>query len=643
MNFRHDINVLRAIAILSVVLYHFKIPFFNAGFIGVDIFFVISGFLMTKIIYEKYINDNLSIFSFYLDRAYRIIPALVALLLFVMIFGWFVLFPLEYKQLAKETISAMAFASNILYFKQSGYFDASAEELYLLHTWSLAVEWQFYILYPILVVLFLKFFHTKFLRYILLSLFLLSLLLSIFLTGKYPTASFYLLPTRAWELLAGAIIYFFPINFKPDNKYKFQLLGFLVIITSLVFLNNKLFWPSYWALFPVLGAYLFISASYQEGILSKSKVLHFLGTTSYSIYLWHWPIFIWFNMNLWLNSIEFIVLAISLSVVFGWLSTVSVEKYFLNIKRNQDSKIKLSIYLVLLFSFVSPAIYIYKENGIESKIRTINISKKKEFLEYYEKLHKKGLSEAYMLKCDFYDNDLQKRREQIAPECTNSQVVSSNSIFLWGDSHAQALSYGIRNEINARKLPINFYQVATSGCPPSLTTNPKSGKIDNNCKYSNEFALKEIERIKPTIVIIAQANHHEEVNWKEIAQVLKEKGVKEIILIGPVPQYNISLPVIYVRKCYKSSNNFVKHGLNNKIIDTDYLMSIKYHNSSLLTYISILEYLCNEKGCNVILDTVNVDLLLVDNGHLSPSGSIKIVKYIFDVLQEKGVFYNDLN
>ncbi len=637
MNFRHDINVLRAIAILSVVLYHFKIPFFNAGFIGVDIFFVISGFLMTKIIYEKYINDNFSIFSFYLDRAYRIIPALVALLLFVMIFGWFVLFPLEYKQLAKETISAMAFASNILYFKQSGYFDASAEELYLLHTWSLAVEWQFYILYPILVVLFLKFFHTKFLRYILLSLFLLSLLLSIFLTGKYPTASFYLLPTRAWELLAGAIIYFFPINFKPDNKYKFQLLGFLIIITSLVFLNNKLFWPSYWALFPVLGAYLFISASYQEGILSKSKVLHFLGTTSYSIYLWHWPIFIWFNMNLWLNSIEFIVLAISLSVVFGWLSAVSVEKYFLNTKRNQDSKIKLSIYLVLLCSFVSPAIYIYKENGIENKIRTINISEKKEFLEYYEKLHKKGLSEAYMLKCDFYDNDLQKRREQIAPECTKSQVVSSNSIFLWGDSHAQALSYGIRNEINARKLPINFYQVATSGCPPSLTTNPKSGKIDNNCKYSNEYALSEILRLKPSVVILAQVDYHEDVDWEKIAIKLKNIGVKNVILIGPVPQYKPSLPTIYVRKYWDKNIEYLDAGLDNKILDTNDYLSQKYSNSKSINHISLINYLCNSNGCKAVLDLQSKDLLLVDYGHLSPNGSLLIGKYIINKLMEKEI------
>ena len=642
MNFRQDINALRAFAILAVVLYHFKLPFFNAGFIGVDVFFVISGFLMTKIIYEKYINNNFSIFGFYLDRAYRIIPALLALLVFMMIFGWFVLFPLEYKELSKEIISAILFASNLLFFKQSGYFDAGAEELYLLHTWSLAVEWQFYIIYPILVILFLKFFYIKFLRYVLLSLFIISLLLSIFLTSKYPSASFYLLPTRAWELLAGAMIYFFPINIKIKNKYKIQLIGLLVIIISLIFLNNKLFWPSYWAILPVLGSYLFIIANYQEGLLSNNKILQFLGNTSYSIYLWHWPIFIWFNMNLWLNSFEFVIFGIVLSILFGWVSTITIEKYFLNIKRRNTSKLKLSMYLILLCSLILPSIYIYKNNGIESNIRTINSSEKKEFLEYYEKLHKKGLSEAYMLKCDFYDNDLERHKAEISKECTNSDLTLNDSIFVWGDSHAQALSHGIRNEIKDRKLLVDFYQVATSRCPPSLSINTRSSKIDNNCQLSNEFALKEIERIKPSIVIMAQSNYHEEVNWEEIAVLLKEKGVKEIIVFGPVPQYKPSLPSVYVRKAWELNTEYIKTGLDTKILDTNNLMSDKYKKSNLLHYISPINDFCNNEGCKVVLNKENRDLMLVDYGHLSPKGSLIIGDFLFNELYKRN-FFNDFN
>ncbi len=638
MGFRQDINVLRAIAILAVVLYHFKIPFFNAGFIGVDVFFVISGFLMTKIIYEKYINNTFSIFGFYLDRAYRIIPALLVLLVFMMFFAWFVLFPLEYKQLAKEIITAISFTSNLLFFKQSGYFDASAEELYLLHTWSLSVEWQFYIIYPILIVLFLRFFHVKFLRYVLLCLFVISLLISVFLTAKYPTASFYLIPTRAWELLAGAMIYFFPINIKLSTKYKIQLLGLMIIILSLIFLNNKLLWPSYWAMLPVLGAYLFLISAHQEGRLSNSKILQFLGNTSYSIYLWHWPIFIWFNMNLWLSSFEFLVFAIVLSILFGWVSTTTIEKYFLNIKRRHTSKLKLSIYLILLCSLILPAIYIYKNNGIDSNIRAIkNSREKKEFLEYYEKLHKKGLTEAYMLKCDFYDNDLERHKVEISKECTNSDLMLKDSIFVWGDSHAQALSYGIRNEIKGRKLLFDFYQVATSGCPASLTINPRSGKIDNNCKLSNEFALKEIERIKPTIVIIAQANYHEEVNWEEIAVVLKQKGVKKIIVFGPVPQYKPSLPAVYVRKAWELNTEYIKTGLDTKVLDTNNLMSDKYKKSNLLHYISPINDFCNNEGCKVVLNKENRDLMLVDYGHLSPNGSLIMGDFLFNELYKRDI------
>lgn len=638
MGFREDINVLRAISIVAVVLYHFKIPFFNAGFIGVDVFFVISGFLMTKIIYEKYINNTFSIFSFYLDRAYRIIPALLVLLVFMMFLAWFVLFPLEYKQLAKEIISAISFTSNLLFFKQSGYFDASAEELYLLHTWSLSVEWQFYIIYPILIVLILRFFHVKFLRYILLCLFVISLLISVFFTAKYPTASFYLIPTRAWELLAGAMIYFFPINIKLNNKYKIQLLGLMIIIFSLIFLNNKLLWPSYWAMLPVLGAYFFLISAHQEGLLSNNKILQFLGNTSYSIYLWHWPIFIWFNMNLWLNSFEFVIFGIVLSILFGWISTITIEKYFLNIKRRNTSKLKLSMYLILLCSLILPSIYIYKNNGIESNIRTINNSEKKEFLEYYEKLHKKELSEAYMLKCDFYDNDLKKHKSQISKECTNSDLMLKNSIFLWGDSHAQALSYGIRNEIKNRKLVVDFYQVATSGCPPSLTINSRTGKIDNNCKLSNEFALKEIERIKPTLVIMAQSNYHEEVNWEKIAVVLKEKGVKQILVFGPVPQYKPSLPSVYVRKAWELNPEYIKIGLDTKIFDTNNLMNDKYKKSNLLYYVSPINHFCNNEGCKVVLNKENRDLMLVDYGHLSLKGSLIIGDFLFDELYKRNIF-----
>ncbi len=642
MNFRQDINALRAFSILAVVLYHFKLPFFNAGFIGVDVFFVISGFLMTKIIYEKCINNNFSIFGFYLDRAYRIIPALLALLVFMMIFGWFVLFPLEYKELSKEIISAILFASNLLFFKQSGYFDAGAEELYLLHTWSLGVEWQFYIIYPIFIVLVIKFFRIEVLRYILLSLFIISLLLSIFLTSKYPSASFYLLPTRAWELLAGAMIYFFPINIKIKNKYKIQLIGLFVIIIALIFLNNKLFWPSYWAILPVLGSYLFIIANYQEGILSKNKMLQFLGNTSYSIYLWHWPIFIWFNMNLWLNSFEFVIFAILLSVLFGYISTITIEKYFLNIKRKNNSKIKLSIYLILLCILVSPSLYIYKNNGIEGEIRAVNSGEKKEFLAHYEKLHKEGLKEAYMLKCDFYDNDLEIRREEISKECTNNNLISKNSIFVWGDSHAQALSYGIRNEIKNRKISFNYYQVATSGCPPSLSVNNRSSKIDNNCQLSNEFALKEIERIKPNIVIMAQSNYHEEVDWEKIVIVLKQKGVKETIVFGPVPQYKPSLPSVYVRKTWELNTEYIKAGLDDKILDTNIFMNEKYGKANFLHYISPIEHFCNNEGCKVVLNRKNKDLMLVDYGHLSPDGSLLMGSFLFDELYKRNIL-NDIN
>lgn len=641
MTFRKDISSLRALAVIFVVLYHFKLPFFNAGFIGVDIFFVISGFLMTKIIYGKIIDNNFSLINFYIDRSFRIIPALFFLIVIFMLVGWFYLFPLEYKQLAKESISSIFFLSNVLYWKQSGYFDLGAEELYLLHTWSLAVEWQFYLVYPILLMILFKILNAKYIKMLIIIIFFLSLFLSIFFSMSNPIGSFYLLPTRAWEMLLGGIIYLFPISLSKNKTSFLQFTALIIMILSLIFLNKQMPWPSFWALIPVMGAALFILVNNQNSLFSNNKVLQVLGVSSYSIYLWHWPIFIMLNMNGYLDNQFFKIGGIIFSVLMGYLSYKLIETYFLNIKKSGLSRAKLIIIICSLFIIVLPIYLVYSSNGVDTQVRSINHNEKSVFLQKYKDLHEKGLAEAYKLECDFYDNDKKIARDFIPKECTeklfSDDTTQRDSIFLWGDSHVQALSLGIREQIKLLPKPMEFYQVATSGCPPSLTKNPRSGKIDNNCPLSNEFALKEIERLKPTIVILAQSSHHEEVDWENIAKVLQDKGVKNVIIIGPVPQYKPSLPAIYVRKGWDSNDNRIKSGLDNSIINTNNEMLNKYNKSKVLHYISPINYLCNDIGCKVILNMKERELMLVDYGHLSPNGSLYLGNYIFNQLKLRDI------
>ena len=209
VNFRKDINGLRAWAVMVVVLFHFGVPGFSGGFIGVDIFFVISGFLMTNILIKKLENPHqkFSVWDFYLARAKRIVPALLVLCITLLALGWLMLPPQDYRSLGMHTLTSVLFATNIQYWREAGYFDAASHDKWLLHTWSLSVEWQFYLLLPLLLWGVWRWWPGRVYAVRCLSLvFLASLGLSVWLTTQKPEAAFFLLPTRAWEMLAGGLV-----------------------------------------------------------------------------------------------------------------------------------------------------------------------------------------------------------------------------------------------------------------------------------------------------------------------------------------------------------------------------------------------------------------------------------------------------
>lgn len=201
-SFRTDINGLRAWAVIAVIFYHFSIPGFGGGFVGVDIFFVISGYLMTRIIVLGMENEKFNLWTFYLSRARRIFPALLALCVSLLVFGWFYLSSVDYNELSKHVLTSILFISNIKFWREAGYFDAASHEKWLLHTWSLSVEWQFYLLLPLILITLWKLRPNVRLLTTVIGLGLLtSLVLSVLATSWKPSAAFYLLPTRAWEML----------------------------------------------------------------------------------------------------------------------------------------------------------------------------------------------------------------------------------------------------------------------------------------------------------------------------------------------------------------------------------------------------------------------------------------------------------
>ena len=209
-DFRNDINGLRAFAVIAVVLYHFGIPGFSGGFIGVDVFFVISGYLMTRMILVAIESDSFSLSSFYLARAKRIIPALLVVCGTLLFAGWFMpLTEFEYRQLSKHVRDSLFFISNHTYSREAGYFDSASHEKWLLHTWSLSLEWQFYLFLPWIILLLNKFHQKVNARRALIILTATSFLAGIYETHTHPEIAFYILPFRAWELLAGGLLYVF--------------------------------------------------------------------------------------------------------------------------------------------------------------------------------------------------------------------------------------------------------------------------------------------------------------------------------------------------------------------------------------------------------------------------------------------------
>ncbi len=291
MKFRDDINALRALAVTAVVLFHYKVTFIPGGFVGVDVFFVISGYLMTTIITGRLAKDSFSVWEFYGDRAKRIVPGLLGLCLGLLAAGYFVLDPFTYQTLGGAAAGALLFVSNFQFWDGTGYFNTESAHRWLLHSWSLSVEWQFYLLYPILL---LGLHAQRTLRRRLVPILWLlavsSFLLCVWSSALYPASAFYLLPQRAWELLAGGIV---ALQFKSSRwTYPSCLIGAgsLFIGIAIFSYDRTMVWPSYWALLPVTGTCLIISANQAGAPLFNNQIIQTLGRWSYSIYLWHWPI-----------------------------------------------------------------------------------------------------------------------------------------------------------------------------------------------------------------------------------------------------------------------------------------------------------------------------------------------------------------
>ena len=325
MRFRGDINGLRAIAVIAVVLFHFGVAGTQGGYVGVDVFFVISGFLMTAIIYSRLEKNAFSTIEFYKDRARRIIPALAFLCLCLLVVGWVLLLPKDYTELSKHVLGSLGFVSNLMYWKEAGYFEQASHDNWLLHTWSLSVEWQFYLAYPLLILVLQRLMPLRRTRWVLAALALASLALSVYASARWPTSAFFLLPTRMWEMLAGGLVFLFPFAASRHGSRWLELGGVALIALSVLAFTAETVWPGWLALVPVVGTMMVIYSARHESLLTANRASQFLGKISYSVYLWHWPFAVWIYYFGVEREPGWVIAAMAASVICGWLSYVYIE------------------------------------------------------------------------------------------------------------------------------------------------------------------------------------------------------------------------------------------------------------------------------------------------------------------------------
>lgn len=348
-NIRLDINGLRAIAVLFVVIYHFVPNLLPGGFLGVDVFLVISGYVITGSIMKRSAAGTFTYVSFIKDRLARLFPALFVLICILLLIGNLLLPIAESKELYSQSIYSLTNVSNISFWQSSGYFDSSAYQKILLHTWSLSLEWQFYLIYPLFILMFAN--PNKSLIFVIGILFasFVSFGLSVYFSGKAPSANFYLLPTRAWEIGFGCFLYFV----KLQKKYQplCFITGLSLITFSVLSTTSATPWPSWPTLLPTIGAALVIMGNSNHYILTN-KIFQWIGTRSYSIYLYHWPIFyfsVFFEFN---YNFYGVIISILLSFLLASFSFSLIEQPLIDFFRRKSKPNFKFINVSILYLFL---------------------------------------------------------------------------------------------------------------------------------------------------------------------------------------------------------------------------------------------------------------------------------------------------
>jgi peptidoglycan/LPS O-acetylase OafA/YrhL len=634
LQYRPEIDGLRAIAVLPVILFHAGFQWFQGGYIGVDVFFVISGYLITTLLIEDMRNNRFSLTDFYERRAKRILPALFFVIIVCIPFAMLWMLPKELIGFAKSMTSVSIFSSNIFFWQENDYFSSISEEMPLLHTWSLAVEEQYYLLFPIFLSVFWRLGLTR-LFWFILGLSLFSLLVSEWSSRYYASANFYLLHTRAWELLSGSIVAIFIHQNGMRRSNFFSILGLAAIVASVVVYDHSTPFPSIYALLPVGGTLLVILYSGSNTLVARLLSLPAVvavGLISYSMYLWHQPIFAFARIRS-MGQPEAEIMA--LLVVLSFILSVITWKY------------------IEIFGFSALGLILISLAG--GILQGLNGLPNRDGLEITS-----VLDEIPNVRGSYCHNDGRRTVEEIKAGdfCLIGEGEVSYAII--GDSHAGAI-FDYADEYLSRS---GSSSIAVSGgfCAPLMN----GFEAEFGCYEMMSAAFNGIltdSRVKQVIMLAEWANYtqgfrdndvpikmrdsqgkasdikdNEDVFMRSLGvtvQKLTESG-KEVFIVLPVPEfseraYDVVQKAIFLDYANSldaavaflpATSNADYHSRNRAVLDIFYV----YQES--VTLIPIKQLFCGSESCKQY--DQSKQLLYSDTNHVNYFGAGLIVNEVFD-------------
>lgn len=684
LSYRPDIDGLRAIAVLAVVVFHAFPSLLKGGFVGVDIFFVISGYLITSIIINNFKDGNFSFFVFYARRIRRIFPTLIVVLIFSYIIAWVMLFPEDLRQFGLSVAAGAGFVSNFLLWSESGYFDASADAKPLLHLWSLGIEEQFYIIWPMLLWYFTK--RKINLKLIILIIFVVSFVVNLSQVYSNRVAAFYSPLTRCWELLAGALLVFYGNNKDRDSgsdcnrfdlllvkmcrwglpctnneavfRNALSLFGVLLIIISLFLVSKDSNFPGLWAVLPVFGAVCVINsgsnAVFNKFFLSNQFVVS-IGLISYPLYLWHWPLLSFVKIIGAENSRLIRIATIVASFALAWLSYKFVESPLRFGKKENFKTISL-ILLIVLIGGVGALTWHF--NGL---IFGNNSQLKKMMHPLSTTMQNPNYESSDLFFAIWQGSPLLEQRDFLL---FSGKSAESARIAVIGDSHANRLYLGLEG-----KSQLSMLNVGRGTCPPFIDVDvvDKNGNsflcqplVNNYLSYVKGCANIDIVVLNAFYIQynrdVMLSYGSEPISFeKALAKTVEffSDSNKTIVIVLDVPE----VP----RSCYsgKATRNWpvwngeddasclvsrkVQDDLRKRVLNS--LSHIKYNQYSVYVF-DPASVLCKYESCGEI-DEKNY-LYYKDGNHLNAmgvhlvgSGCLKNYKQYVISLKNRGTFDMD--